>query len=756
MNQNSGSEGKSRPLRAIAAAYRFVRGKLSLRAAVLLYILLALVAVKAVQPLPLKIAQEKVFDFYQSLKSRLERNYPVVIANIDEASLKAYGQWPWPRTRLAELVDSLRQAGAIVIGFDILFAEADRFSPPDLARAFPTLPKDARQQLLSMPSNDKVFADAMGKGRVVLGISALPHEGTPLTIEALSAAKIATLGGDASPFLLHYAGLIPLVSELAKASAGTGLVNVVPEADGIVRRAPALAEVDGHKFLSLPLEMLRVATGTPTTLVKLDQNGIQSVALAGAQIPTDRNGQFWLHFTRHDPKQFISIKDFLNGKLPASAVANKLVLVGTTAVGLHDQKTTPLDRTMAGVEIHAQLLESILSNALLSRPNYASGVELMVLVGVGLFLIVFVLRTGAIYGLIGGAAITAALVGLSWYLFAEKNLLIDLATPLSADFLLYVCIISEKYYSEEKSRRAIRSAFAQYISPELVNDLVKNPGQLVLGGESRNITIMFSDIRQFTKISESYAGDPKALTRLMNRFLSPLSDVILANAGTIDKYIGDAIMAFWNAPLDDPDHANHACLAALAMVKALSSLNKELEAEAKGSGRAFVPLRAGIGLNTGECLVGNLGSTQRFNYSALGDPVNLASRIEGLTKQYGVTVLLGESTAQFVPDLALLEIDLVRVVGKEIPARIYALLGDGSLKQEIGFRNFHRLFEAMLRHYRAGAWKEASDKLSAAELHQPKGFEFTMLIATYRDRIRQYGKSPPPADWDGVYQAAKK
>ena len=756
MNQLSGNEKKSLPSRILVGGYKFFRDKLSLRTAVLLYILLALAVTKAVNPLPLQIVQHKVFDIYQMVKPRVERNYPVIIADIDEASLKEYGQWPWPRTRLAELINKLRQAGAIVIGFDILFAEQDRLSPPDLARAFPSLPEDARRQLLSMPSNDTVFAGAIRSNRVVLGISGLASERSAFKIEKLPPAKIATLGGDANPFLIKYPGRIPLIGELAKASAGIGLVNVVPESDGIVRRAPALAQVRGRTFLSLAMEMLRVATGTPTTLIKLDKNGILSVVLAGAQIPTDRHGQFWLHFTGHDPKRFISIGDFLDGKLPANAVANKLVLVGTTAIGLHDLKTTPLDPAMAGVEIHAQLIESILSNSLLSRPNYFIGLELLILMVVGLFLIFFVMRTNAIYGLVAGAVMAIIFFGISWYLFAHKNYLVDFFTPLAADFLLYFCIIAEKYYSEEKSRRAIRSAFAQYISPDLVTVLAKNPNQLVLGGETRRITIMFSDIRQFTKISEGYAGDPQALTRLMNRFLSPLSDEILATSGTIDKYIGDAIMAFWNAPLDDPNHTRHACKAALRMVRALRILNEQLEAEANESGRAFVPLRAGIGLNTGDCLVGNLGSTKRFNYSVLGDAVNLASRIEGLTKQYGVMILLGEATAQLVPEFALIEIDLVRPVGKDIPVRIFALLGDADVKEEIDFKNFKKLFEAMLQSYRAGAWAEASDKLSAAEMHQPAGFDLSALVVTYRERISEFTKLPPPKNWGGVYQAARK
>ncbi len=723
---------------------------------ILFYILFAIVVIKIADPEIVKFMRHKVFDIYQTIEPRHETNFPVAIADIDEASLKAFGQWPWPRTRLAELTDKLTKSGAVVIGFDILFAEKDRLSPPDLAQQLPGLSPSARQELLAMPANDAVFAAAIHKARVVLGLSALQYDSNASAVEKLPAAKIATLGGDARPFLLRFPGAIPVVGDLAHAAAGLGLVNIVPEPDGIVRRAPALAQVAGRNFLSLSMELLRVATGTPTTLVKLDKNGITGVVVAHALLPVDRSGQFWLHYAGHKPRRFFSIKDFLDGKVPPARIANKIVLVGTTAVGLHDLKPTPLDAAVPGVEIHAELIESVLSNALLVRPNYAVGLELIVLVVVGLFLIVFVQRTGAVVGLLAGAVIACILMGASWYLFAYKNTLIDFATPMVANFLLYFCIITERYLNEEKSRRTIRSAFSRYLSPELVRRLAAHPEQLVLGGETRNISIMFSDIRQFTRISEGYAGDPQGLTTLMNRFLSPLTDEIMKTAGTIDKYIGDAIMAFWAAPLDDPDHAEHACVAALHMVDALNDLNRQLEVEAKEVGRDFVPLRAGIGINTGESVVGNLGSAQRFNYSVLGDAVNLASRIEGLTKQYGVTILVGETTARLVPELALVEVDLVRVVGKEVPVRIYAVLGDRDLKRSENFQAFLKAHEAALQSYRAKAWADAGIAFSRAEQLTPEGLDLSGLFETYRQRLRDYAMAPPPEDWDGVHRTDKK
>jgi len=740
----------------LSAIWGYIRPRISLRYAVLFYILFSFAALKAVDPDVAKLIRHKVFDFYQTVEPRKVSSFPVLIADIDEASLKAYGQWPWRRTRLAELIDKLTRAGAIVIGIDALFAEKDRLSPPALAKELPQLSPTAKKELLAMPENDMVFADAMRKSRVVLGISGLQQPGIGETADKLPAAKIATHGGNVAPFLVHYADLIPLVGELAHAASGVGIVNIVPETDGVVRRAPALAQVGGHTFLSMSVELLRVATGGSTTLVNLDKNGVTGIVVAGALSPLDRNGQFWLHFSGHRQQRFFSIKDFLEGKIPPQRIANKIVLIGTTSVGLHDLKATPLDSAVAGVEIHAELIESILSNALLVRPNYAIGLELIVLVAVGLLLIVAVQRTGAVIGVFVYGVVATFFVGLSWYLFAEKNLLFDFTTPMAANFILYSCIVVQNFYTEEKSKRAIRSAFSYYLSPELVEKLAESPKQLVLGGETKTITIMFSDIRQFSTISEGLAGDPQALTSLMNRFLSPLSDEIQNTSGTIDKYIGDAIMAFWNAPLDDADHAEHACLAALAMVRALRELNRQLEAEAKEGGRAYVPLRAGIGMNSGECVVGNLGSTRRFNYSALGDAVNLASRIEGLTKQYGLTILAGESTVQLAPRLAFAEADLVRVVGKDIPVRIYALLGDRSLREDNAFGAFLKAHDSALQSYRAQAWDDATRALAKAEELVPQGLDLSGLYATYRGRIREYAISPPPGEWDGVYRSEKK
>ncbi len=370
------------------------------------------------------------------------------------------------------------------------------------------------------------------------------------------------------------------------------------------------------------------------------------MAVPGLEIPTDRNGQFWIHFTKHDPARYVSAKDVLDGNLPPDRLRGRLVLIGTSATGLLDLKTTPVEAAMPGVEVHAQILESVLSKSVLVHPNYAIGAELLVAVLFGLAIIVAAPMLSASVVVLLGAVLIAGLVGFSLYLFVAHNLLIDFTYPLISSWLIYLVLTFVNYFREQKQRQQIRSAFGYYLSPHMVEQLAKSPEKLVLGGEERRMTILFSDVRGFTTISEHYKDDPQGLTRLMNRFLTPLTNAIIERKGTIDKYIGDAIMAFWNAPVDDDEQEANACDAALEMQARAAALNVELKREAEANGGNYMPLRIGIGLNTGPCVVGNMGSDFRFNYSVLGDTVNFASRLEARTKDYRLPLVIGSRTAE--------------------------------------------------------------------------------------------------------------
>ena len=721
-----------------------------------LLLVFCFVMLRAWDPLPVEVMRLKTFDFYQIAKPRTVTARPVVVIDIDEQSLDKYGQFPWPRTRLATLVEKLHKLGVTVISFDVLFPEADRMSPGSLSESMVGISDQMKTELGTLPSNDLVFGKAIEAGNVVLGQSGYPTDIGGEPGKWPSDATFAFLGGSPLPFIIKFPGLIQNVPELEDRAAGRGTVTILPEQDGIVRRVPAILTAKGKLMPTLSIEMLRVLTGKKTVLVKRDEGGLTSIVLAGLEVPTDERGRFWIYFSKHDPQRFVSVKAVLEDELPPGSLQGLLAVVGTSAVGLHDLKATPVDGAVPGAEVHAQLIENIQAQTILSRPNWALAVELLVIMVVGVAIVVLVPMLGAMTVMLLGAGVAAVLAAGSWFLFDKHRLLIDVVLPLGSSFAVFFVLTFVNYFRQELERNTIRGAFGQYLSPSLVQQLTQDPDMLVLGGETRQITVMFSDVRQFTAISETYRDDPQGLTTLMNRFLTPLTDVIMDHKGTIDKYMGDAIMAFWNAPLDDEEHAGNACDAALLMLAELQDLNTDLETEAAEAGRDFIPLKAGIGINTGTCLVGNLGSTRRFNYSALGDAVNLASRIEGLTKQYRLSILTGDDTVQLAKNHAFIEVDMIRVVGKKIPQRIFALLGGPELADSENFKNFLDLHERAINGYRAMEWADASFALASAEKDLPRGVDLTGLYGLYRDRIKQFKNNAPPKDWDGVYVATQK
>ena len=722
-------------------------------------LLLALAALRVADPPALEELRLRTFDIYQTLRPRDAQQRPAVIADIDEKSLKTVGQWPWPRTVIGDLVTRLTALGAVAIAFDVVFPEPDRMSPAAAAENYRDLDDATRQKLRALPSNDQLFADAIRRSRVILGESGLPEPAeTPAAMP--QGVGVATIGADPRPFMVNFAGLLPNVPVLENAAAGRGLFTIRAERDGIIRRVPMVMLARDQVMPALAFEMLRVATGSTTLAIKSDVAGVRAVAIPGFEIPTDRNGQLWMHFARHDPARYVSAADVLNGTADPARVAGKLVLVGTSAVGLLDVKTTPLDAVLPGVEVHAQILESVLTRAVLASPNYAIGAELAAALLIGLIIIGLAPVLGSVALLAFGAAVIAILVGSSWYFFAEQRLLIDFTYPLLSSLIVYLTLVFGNYFTEQAQKKQIRSAFGQYLSPALVEQLAQSPEKLVLGGEQRDMTIMFSDVRGFTSISELYKNDPQGLTTLMNRLLTPLTNAIINRKGTIDKYMGDAIMAFWNAPIDDPQHQVNACDAALDMLEKIEVLNREREAEAQSGGTPFLPLKVGVGINTGPCVVGNMGSDLRFDYSVLGDSVNLASRIEGQSKSYGLPIIVGSHTAAAANGkFATIEIDYLAVKGKKEPETVHALLGRGDLAASAGFRRLHEANAAMLARYRARDWDGAAkalEELRLAGRSAGPNCDVDHYADLYRERIEMFRANPPPEGWSGVFEAQTK
>jgi adenylate cyclase len=743
-------------MKRLRALRRWFKRKFGYARLVCLVLLVGFAALRVWDPHPIQEVRVRTWDYFQLFEPRVKTTRPVTIVDIDEKSLAdpRLGQWPWPRTRIADMVAHLTKLGAVVIAFDAVFAEPDRLNPDIAADTFRNLDEATRDKLRTLPSNDQIFADAIRQSRVVLGESGGPDL-HPLD-KNLPVTGLAMLGEEPQPFMYQFRGLLRNVEVLEQAAAGRGLFTIRPERDGIVRRVPMIMVAQGITMPSLTFEMLRVASGSGTILIKADKAGIQSVGVRGFTIPTDANGQLWVHYARRDPSIYVSAVDVMDNRVPQDRIAGKLVLIGTSSVGLNDIKTTPVSPAMPGVEIHAQVLESALSGAVVWQPNYGIAMEFLGALLLGLIVIAFAPSFGPITLVGVGGLFATALAGTAWFFYTQHKLLIDFTYPLMSTTAIYLTLIFFSFVREQSQRRQIRSAFGRYLSPALVEQLALSPEKLVLGGEEREMTIMFSDMRGFTSISETYKSDPQGLTALMNRFLTPLTNAILNRKGTIDKYMGDAIMAFWNAPLDDKEHHLNACEAALDMLERCDALEQAREEEAKAGGYTHIPLNIGVGLNTGTCVVGNMGSDLRFDYSVYGDTVNLASRLEGQSKEYGFPIIVGSKTAMAVKEkFAILELDFIMVKGKKEPEVIYAIAGREDVAQSGRFQRLRNLTIEMLGCYRSRDWEGA---LAAIERGRKSddGHALSLLYRLYEVRIRGYIETPPPEDWNGAYALLTK
>ena len=764
-----------RVLRAVGRGfYRFFRGAVRLERIVGYVLLFGFIALYIADPKPVQFMRLKGFDFYQQMKPREipppERK-PVTIIDLDEKSLGEVGQWPWPRNILAQLVENLMKMGAVVVAFDIVFAEPDRMNPAAIADALKGLDEDTKNKIRQFKSNDEIFAETIKRSRVVLGQSTVENElegvKLPPVKKSIAVRKYGPNVPDPLDLLPSFPALVRNVPIIEQAAGGRfgghGIFSIIPEQDGIIRRIPSLFVQGKDMFPALSVEMLRLATGRPTILVKVDQAGIKSLGIAkGLEIPTDQNGRMWPYFSKSDKAKYVSAVDVLNGTADPAMIKGKLTILGTSAIGLKDIRSIPTESNIPGVEVHVQIIETVLNKAYLTRPNFARGVELSVILFGGLAMIVLVPWVGALWTFMVFGVTTAGVGFGSWHAFAEYRMLIDAVFTLVAIFLLYSTLTYLNYVREEASKKQVRGAFAHYLSPDMVERLAENPESLKLGGEMRDMTLLFCDVRGFTTISEQF--DPVGLTSLINKLLTPLTNAILKRKGTIDKYMGDCIMAFWNAPLDNPNHAMDGCRSALAMLAEMEPLNTRLEQEAKEEGRKHVPLKVGLGLNSGPAVVGNMGSDMRFDYSVLGDTVNLAARLEGQSKSYGMNVVLGAHTHDAVKDeLACIDLDFIRVKGKLEGVMIYGLLGDETVAQKPEFQDLRKLIFDAQEAYRAQKWDEAEamfktirERGNDANKCWDLEANLDVLCDVYEERIAEYRVAPPPADWDGVFVATSK
>jgi adenylate cyclase len=698
------------------------------------------------------------FDVYQRAAPRQAVDAPIRIVDLDDKSLKEIGQWPWPRTIVAKLVDRLAAAGAAVVAFDIDFADPDRTSPKLL---LPLIAEngvgavDAEKLLSNVPDPDQVLAQAMRKVPVVTGFILTPHgESRP----PVAKAGFAFAGADPLIAVDSFTNDVPDLSPFEAAASGDGFLNQTPEWDNVVRRVPLILRLNGKPYPSLAAEAMRLAFGASTYVGRAagangennfgEATGLTAIRIGPVTVPTDAAGRVWVHYARRDPRLTISAAQVLAGKFDPALISGHIVLVGTSASGvINDLQATPLYPALPGVEVHAQLIAEILQGDFLTRPDWAVGAEILFALVFGAVLIFVLPRIGALPSAALGGASVAVAVGGSFAAFKYAHLLLDPVYPWAVMTLVYLVASLIGYLRTEARQREIRSAFSHYMSPYYIEELAKHPEKLTLGGEMRMMTIMFCDIRNFTSRAEGM--DAQTLTHFMNTFLSPMTEIITEEKGTIDKYIGDCIMAFWNAPLDDPDHAKNAVRAAQLMRRKLVELNHMWTEEAAAAGKPFRPVQMGIGINTGECCVGNFGSQQHFDYSLLGDPVNLASRLEGLGKVYGIDLVIGEESANRLDDPALIEVDLVAVKGKSRAGRVYTLPPEHIAEDEFGSRH-----SALLHAYRHQDWAAALGLLDDARLAAVR--HLGPVYELYRRRITHFQIEEPPADWDGVFTAEEK
>jgi len=677
----------------------------------------------------------------------------VVIVDIDEKSLAEEGHWPWPRDKLAQLLDTLFNRDHVaLVGFDVVFAEKDNSSGlpvlEHLARG--TLKGDARYRaalrtLRRRLDYDGLFAQALKGRRVILGYYFTFHGENRARVNGMLPPPVFPAGafrGMGIPFAkaTGYGANLP---RLQKSALGAGHFVPLPDIDGVIRRVPMLVEYHGAYYESLALAMARAYLGDPPVIAGLPPGGgdyhrLEWLKIGDRKIPVDGRVMALIPYRGGQGSfRYFSAVDILRDRVDPAALAGAIVLVGTTAPGLMDLRSTPMGAAYPGVEIHANLIEGILHHRIKARPAYVFAVEFTTLLMTGLLLSLWLPFLSPLKSTLATAGVLAVVIGVNWAAW-NQNLVLPLAAPLVMLLLLYALNMSYGFFVETRAKHKITGLFGQYVPPALVAEMSRDPEQFNMEGESRELTVLFSDVRGFTSISEGLP--PKELTQLMNAYMTPMTQVIHKHRGTIDKYIGDAIMAFWGAPLRDDAHARHAVLAALEMQAALAGLR------ARFLQRGWPAVHIGVGVNSGAMSVGNMGSQFRVAYTVMGDAVNLGSRLEGLTKPYGVEIIVGEATRRLASGIVFRELDRVRVKGKAEAVAIYQPLGlqgevDAAVEAEAN------AFAAVLALYRDRRWDEAAARLAVLREAAPE----SRLYALYWERIAHFRVNPPAEGWDGVF-----
>ena len=681
-------------------------GKLLTSAWAVVISVITLLVVYVYNPSPIQILQLKTFDF---LINTLEdkKSEEIIIVDFGERSVKQFGQWPFDRRDIAKTVNKLKENGAAVIVMPILFSEKDRAGGDnELTKALDGV------VIAQTPTTQNIPPDAVRRGFASIG---------PV---------------NPVDYVFRWNGGIRPLREHAEVAGGVGVVATINEVDGVVRRIPLLVNIAGNLYPSLSLETIRVAAGDPSYQIKTSENGPEFVRIpAFAPIQTDERGRIWSTWnTKFERIEATEIDQ---------RVQNKIVILGISIEGVGGIIATPTGEKWAH-DIQASALQTIIDGSSISRPGYSDLLEKIILISVLTILIILVPRTSVKWTIPVYIVIVASCVIFAVYMFNEHMQLWDTSYLLFASTLIFGHLVFNNFAREFRLKQQIKKQFGTYLSPALVEKLQKNPEGLRLGGETKDLSIMFTDVRGFTTISEHYGTDVQGLTQIMNRYMTAMTAKILDNNGTLDKYIGDAQMAFWNAPLDDADHAKHAVKTALEMLGDLEKFNREIADEG-------VPaFGMGLGINTGSVVVGNMGSSQRFDYTCLGDSVNLASRLEGQSKPYHVKMIIGQKTYELVKDEYLcLELDCLAVKGKTLGVNIYTVVPKTALN-----RAYSKTHSDFIKLYREQNWIAIDDYYKT--LKSAFDGEMSEYYDMMMERIEEFKKNPLPSDWDGVYRATSK
>ncbi len=705
----------------------------------------------------LSLLELKTLDLRFLHRGRMETSGKIVLVSIDEKSIDELGRWPWPRGRMAELLDILVQGEAKVVGFDIVWAEPDESSEQRslsvVRRKLKELKVSNRQlenyltTAIRDADPDRILGDSVARSRrAVLGYifgfhggdgAAMPN--TPLPASLTSYSPVKYTSPDSPRAHLFRANTAAVnVPAVGAGAAGSGYFNIFPDRDGTVRWAPLVIEYQGRHFCSLPLSVLQKYLDNPPLSLRIADFGVEEIRLGDRVVPTNEEGRILINY--RGPKQtfpYYPAADVLHHRVPPGVFKGKIVLVGATALGIYDIRVTPFDQVFPGVEVHANVIDSILKQQYLYRPNWVSLFDVAAIISIGLILGLILPRVSAPGGAAAGCLFLVLFLVFARFLFQEHGIWVNMTYPLLNLVLVYSGITGYRHTTEERERKKVRGAFQHYLSPAVIEQMLKDPSRLKLGGEKKELTVLFSDIRGFTSISERI--DPETLVRLLNIYLTKMTNIVLENRGLLDKYVGDGLMAVWGAPLDQEDHAERACAAALEMMAALDSVRKGWAAE------GLSEIEIGIGISTGPMVVGNMGSERRFSYTVLGDRVNLGSRLEGLNKIYGTHIIISEATWEKVrKKFPARRLDSVRVKGKGQPVIIYELLAGTPGQEKLAGE-----FESALAEYDRGRWDEALVRFQSLVDSYPQDGPAGMYV----ERCRFLKENPPPGKWDGIFRS---